>query len=129
MSGQRNTIGALKPINSAQKASPKSMMGIKTSGNARFLQSAKSIDSDNTITAFLAKDSNGTMVKTKQMLERQEARVAKVKRARENAVANAMEKSAKLTLKERRYESNTKRHIKAMQDEEHYRADMFSTIQ
>jgi len=50
------------------------------------------------------------MVKTKQMLDRQEARVAKVKRARENAVANAMEKTAKLTLKERRYESNTKRH-------------------
>ena len=69
------------------------------------------------------------MVKTKQMLDRQEARVAKVKRARENAVANAMEKTAKLTLKERRYESNTKRHQKMMIDDQSYRTEMFGSIQ
>jgi len=46
------------------------------------------------------------------MLEREQDRVEKVKRARENAIQIAMEKSAKMILKERRYESNAKRHSK-----------------
>ena len=60
------------------------------------------------------KDSCGQIVKTRKMLEREQDRVEKVKRARENAIQIAMEKSAKLILKERRYESNTKRHAKML---------------
>jgi len=48
------------------------------------------------------------------MIERQQDRVEKVKRAREKALQNELEKSAKLILKERRYESNVKRHQKMM---------------
>ena len=39
-----------------------------------------------------------------------------------------MEKNAKLILKERRYESNTKRHAKYLEEEELYRKDKFLTI-
>ena len=56
------------------------------------------------------KDSCGQIVKTKRVLEREQDRVEKVKRAREKALDLAMEKTAKLILKERRYESNAKRH-------------------
>ena len=59
------------------------------------------------------------------MLERQQDRVEKVKRAREKALQNEMEKSAKLILKERRYESNTKRHEKMMQEESEWRRDHY----
>ena len=52
----------------------------------------------------------------------------KVKKARENAVQIAMEKSAKLILKERRYDSNVKRHEKLMQEEEEYRVEKFATV-
>lgn len=45
-----------------------------------------SIDSDNTITNFLMKDTCGQIVKTKKMIEREQDRVEKVKRARENAL-------------------------------------------
>lgn len=51
------------------------------------------------------------------MIERQQNRVEKVKRAREKALQNEMEKSAKLILKERRYESNAKRHEKMIADD------------
>ena len=67
-------------------------------------------------------------MKTKKILEKEQDRVEKVKKARENAVQIAMEKTAKLILKERRYESNTKRHAKLMADEESYRNDKFATI-
>ena len=63
------------------------------------------------------------------MLEREQDRVEKVKRARENALALAMEKSAKLILKERKYESNTKRHAKMVKEEDDYRAEKFQSIQ
>ena len=56
------------------------------------------------------------------MLERQQDRVEKVKRAREKALQNEMEKSAKLILKERRYESNSKRHEKLMAEESEWRS-------
>jgi hypothetical protein len=75
-----------------------------------FLASHHSIDSDNTIRNFFVKDQSGQIVKTKKMLEREQDRVEKVKQAREKALQIAMEKSAKLILKERRYESNTRRH-------------------
>ena len=74
------------------------------------MNSTHSIDSDNTIQAFFVKDSCGQIVKTKKVLEREQDRIEKVKRARENAVQLAMEKTAKLILQERKYESNTKRH-------------------
>ena len=63
------------------------------------------------------------------MLEREQDRVEKVKRARENALALAMEKSAKLILKERKYESNTKRHAKMVKEEDDYRTEKFQSIQ
>ena len=64
-------------------------------------------------------------MKTKQLLEREQERVEKVKRAREKAVANAMEKSAHLILKERRYHTNLKRHNKMMAEEESFRVQHF----
>ena len=39
-----------------------------------------------------------------------------------------MEKSAKLILKERRYESNTKRHEKLMAEESEWRRDRFNEL-
>lgn len=73
-------------------------------GNGRgFLNSQQSCDSDNTIAAFFTKDRDGQLVKTVKMIENQQNRVEKVKRAREKALHNEMEKSAKLILKERRY--------------------------
>lgn len=91
---------------------PHSQAGYKTTtANQRgFMQSQHSIDSDNTIHAFLMKDSCGQVVKTKKVLEREHDRIEKVKRAREKAVDLAMEKTAKLILKERRYESNVRKH-------------------
>ena len=59
------------------------------------------------------------------MLERQQDRVEKVKRAREKALQNELEKSAKLILKERRYESNTKRHEKMISEEVEWRKDHY----
>ena len=44
------------------------------------------------------KDQCGQIIKTKRILEREQDRVEKVKRARENALNIAMEKSAKLML-------------------------------
>ena len=57
------------------------------------------------------------------MIDRQQDRVEKVKRAREKALQNELEKSAKLILKERRYESNVKRHQKMMVEDSEYRRD------
>ena len=59
------------------------------------------------------------------MLERQQDRVEKVKRAREKALQNELEKSAKLILKERRYESNTKRHEKMISEEAEWRREHY----
>ena len=39
-----------------------------------------------------------------------------------------MEKSAKLILKERRYESNTKRHEKLMAEESEWRRDHYNEL-
>jgi len=63
------------------------------------------------------KDSCGQIVKTKKILEKEHERVEKVKRAREKALIVAMEKSAQLILKGRKYESSIKRH-NAMQHQE-----------
>lgn len=62
------------------------------------------------------------------MLERQQERVEKVKRAREKALQNEMEKSAKLILKERRYESNTKRHEKMLAEDAEWRKDHYNEL-
>ena len=54
--------------------SPQSQVAYKsgTAGNQRgFLQSQQSMDSDNTIQAFMMKDSCGQIVKTKKILERE----------------------------------------------------------
>lgn len=51
-----------------------------------------------------------------------------MKRARENALNIALEKSAQMILKERRYESNTKRHAEIQKMEEEYRKDKFMTL-
>ena len=61
------------------------------------------------------KDKCGQIVKTKKIIDREQDRVEKVKKAREKAIQNAMEKSAKLILQERRYESNTKRFEKELE--------------
>ena len=62
------------------------------------------------------------------MLEREQDRIEKVKRAREKAIDIAMEKTAKLILNERSYESNTKRHEKHLEDESLYRKDHFESL-
>ena len=62
------------------------------------------------------------------MLEREQDRVEKVKRARENAIQIAMEKSAKMILKERRYESNAKRHQKMVDEESAWRNSKYEEI-
>ena len=101
----------------------------KTAGVAVFHNASQhSIDSDNTIQAFFLKDQCGQIIKTKKVLEREQDRVEKVKRAREKALNNAMEKSAKLILNERKYESNIKRHNKLMAEEDSYRQDHFLTL-
>lgn len=101
----------------------------KSNGNARgFLNSQQSIDSDGTIAAFLTRDRDGLLSSTQKMIDRQQDRVEKVKRAREKALQNELEKSAKLILKERRYESNVKRHQKMMVQDSEYRADQFGEI-
>ena len=51
-----------------------------------------------------------------------------MKRARENALSIAMEKSARLMLKERKYESNTKRHQKMVKEEDDYRNEKFQSL-
>ena len=71
------------------------------------------------------KDKCGQIVKTKKIIDRENDRVEKVKRAREKAVQNAMEKSAKLILQERRYESNTKRFEKELEMAELDRRERF----
>ena len=76
----------------------------------------------------MVKDQCGRIIKTKQMLEREQDRVEKVKRARENALSIAMEKSARLILKERKYESNTKRHAKMVKEEDDYRNEKFQSL-
>ena len=68
------------------------------------------------------------MVKTKQMLNKEQDRIEKVKRARENAIQIAMEKNAKLILKERKYASNTQRHKKMVEEEDEYRLEKFYSI-
>lgn len=120
--------GALASNGSLVHRSPRSHIGGGIAAQRSYLQSQHSIDSDNTIQAFLLKDSCGQIVKTQKILEKEHDRVEKVKKARENAVQIAMEKSAKLILKERRYESNVKRHEKLMQEEELYRNEKFATI-
>ena len=115
----------LTSINSNQK-SPRSQAPFNQTTNGRgFLNSQQSVDSDNTINAFFTKDRDGHLVKTQKMLERQQDRVEKVKRARDKALQNEMEKSAKLILKERRYESNTKRHEKMVTEEAEWRKDHY----
>ena len=74
------------------------------------------------------KDSCGQIVKTKKILEKEQDRIEKVKKAREKALDNAMERSAKLMLKERRYESNTKRHQQQVEFEKEERDAMFGEI-
>ena len=71
------------------------------------------------------KDKCGQIVKTKKIIDRENDRVEKVKKAREKAVQNAMEKSAKLILQERRYESNTKRFEKELEMAELDRRERF----
>ena len=71
------------------------------------------------------KDKCGQIVKTKKIIEREQDRVEKVKKAREKAIQNAMEKSAKLILQERRYESNTKRFEKELEMAELDRRERF----
>ena len=63
------------------------------------------------------------------MIEKEQDRAEKVKKARETALNLAMEKSAHHILKERRYESNTKRHSNMIQQEAEYKKEMFMTIQ
>ena len=84
------------------------------------------MDSDNTIQNFLIKDQCGKIIKTKHMLEKEQDRVEKVKQAREKALQLAMEKSAKLILNERKYESNTKRHEQMVKEEDDYRMEKFA---
>ena len=74
------------------------------------------------------KDSCGQIVKTKKILEREQDRIEKVKKAREKAIDIAMERSAKLTIKERRYESNTKRHQEQMNYEKEVRDEHFYEV-
>ena len=74
------------------------------------------------------KDKCGQIVKTKKIIDRENDRVEKVKRAREKAVQNAMEKSAKLILQERRYESNTKRFEKELEMAELDRRERFQSL-
>jgi len=62
------------------------------------------------------------------MLEKEQDRVKKVQRARENALNIQMEKSAKLILKERRYESNTKRHEKLIQEDKDFMSEKFGGL-
>ena len=71
------------------------------------------------------KDKCGQIVKTKKIIDREQDRVEKVKKAREKAIQNAMEKSAKLILQERRYESNTKRFEKELEMAELDRRERF----
>ena len=75
------------------------------------------------------KDSCGQIVKTKKILEREQERIEKVKRAREKAIDIAMERTAKQVLKERRYESNTKRHQQQMDYEKEEREAHFFEVQ
>jgi len=51
-----------------------------------FLGSQRSIETDNTIQAFLLKDTCGHIVKTKKLLEKEQDRVEKVKRVREKSL-------------------------------------------
>ena len=74
------------------------------------------------------KDQDGKIIKTKHILEREQDRIEKVKRARENSIQIAMEKSAKLILKERKYNSNVRRHEKLLKEEELYRNDKYSEL-
>ena len=114
----------------ANAKSPKSMAAYKTGSAAHrgLMASNHSIDSDNTIQAFLMKDSCGQIVKTKKVLEREQDRIEKVKRVRDKAIANELEKSAKLILKERRYMSNTKRHEKEQIDIENDRSQAIQDV-
>ena len=74
------------------------------------------------------KDKCGQIVKTKKIIDREQDRVEKVKKAREKAIQNAMEKSAKLILQERRYESNTKRFEKELEMAELDRRERFLSL-
>ena len=74
------------------------------------------------------KDKCGQIVKTKKIIDREQDRVEKVKKAREKAIQNAMEKSAKLILQERRYESNTKRFEKELEMAELDRRERFQSL-
>ena len=94
--------------------SPKSV--VSPGKNRSYLRSHHSIDSDNTIQNFLMKDQCGKIIKTEHILAREQDRVDKVKRARENAIQIALEKEAKLILQERKYETNTKRHQKLVEE-------------
>ena len=109
--------------------SPRSQAPYKTTTKERggfFASSQFSIESEtNTIHDFFMKDKCGQIVKTKKIIDRENDRVEKVKKAREKAVQNAMEKSAKLILQERRYESNTKRFEKELEMAELDRRERF----
>ena len=113
---------------SINQRSPRSV--ISPAKNARtYLKSHHSLESDNTIQNFLMKNQCGKIIKTEQILAREQDRVEKVRRARENAIQIAMEKEAKLILKERKYESNTKRHEKLLDEESNYQKDKFHSLQ
>ena len=114
-------LNLASPTNGGYK-SPRSQAPYKTTSKERggfFAQSQFSIESDtNTIQDFLMKDKCGQIVKTKKIIEREQDRIEKVKKAREKAIQQAMEKSAKLILQERRYESNAKEFEKKMEQDD-----------
>ena len=78
--------GVLGSQASLNKQSPRSVAPNYKKAARSFLKSNHSIDSDNTIQNFMMKDSDGKIIKTKHMLEREHDRVEKVKKARESSV-------------------------------------------
>ena len=71
----------------SQAAAPYTVTAAANSTAPRgFLNSQQSVDSEGTIAAFFTKDRDGQLIKTQKMLERQQDRVEKVKRAREKAL-------------------------------------------
>ena len=78
--------GVLGSQASLSKHSPRSVAPNYKKAARSFLKSNHSIDSDNTIQNFMMKDSDGKIIKTKHMLEREHDRVEKVKKARESSV-------------------------------------------
>ena len=74
------------------------------------------------------KDQCGKIIKTEAILAREQDRVDKLKRARENAIQIAMEKEAKLIIKERKYDDNIKRHQKLVEEISDYQKGKFQGL-